>query len=155
MIELPDLKALAGWDERLREVATDRPAVERALASGMTYVGHASLLLGRYAEAVRALRDAAALAPGTATTIRLAEALRCADELAEAERLLRDALAAGDEHEHYALQHLGKTLVDAGRAPEAVGLLERALELRRTAGEPELERSTELALERAHRAAAS
>ncbi len=149
MTGLPDLKRLAEWDERLRERAADVDAVERGLAMGLTYVAHAYYLLGRYDEAIAALTKARDVSPGPAATIRLAEAHRGAGELAEAERLLRDVLPTAGPREHYALQHLGKTLVDAGRPGEAVALLERALEQRRELGDAELVASTELALERA------
>jgi kanamycin kinase len=46
------------------------------------------------------------------------------------------------------LQHLGKTLADAGRSEEATAALERALALRRAAGDPGLVASTEAALDR-------
>ena len=149
MTSLPDLRGLSEWDERLRERASDPAAVERALAQGLTYVAHAYSLLGRYAEAVVALAQARALLPGPAATIRLGEAHRGAGDLGEAERLLRDALAEGGRTEHFALQHLGKTLLDAGRAAEALPVLERALELRRELGDPALIESTALGLERA------
>ena len=47
---------------------------------------------------------------------------------------------------HYALQHLGKTLLDAGARREATALLEDTLALRRAGGDAALIASTERAL---------
>lgn len=152
MTELPDLSSLARMDERLRETAVDAEAVERALARALSYAGNAYRILGRYAEAIAALQEARRLAPGTAATVRLAEAHRCADQLGEAEQLLREALAEPEPaYDHFVLQHLGKTLLDQGRTDEAISCLERALDLRRAQGDAELARSTEQALARARR----
>lgn len=93
------------------------------------------------------------LAPSARARIRLGEAYRCADRLREAEyelcAALRESQTADDEH--YALQHLGKTLADAGCREEAEATLKRALELRRAAGDAELVTSTAAALERLRR----
>jgi tetratricopeptide (TPR) repeat protein len=168
---LPELRRLTRSDERLRDVAADPPAVEAALAAGrkrlaaggdrsrlLGYVGIALRLLGRHGEAIatqRASLDAAADSRSALVArIRLGEALRCADRLDEAERELRAAL---DEAEgqpllrDFALQHLGKTLVDAGRADDALPLLAEALVLREAKGDGELVASTRAALERARR----
>jgi tetratricopeptide (TPR) repeat protein len=86
----------------------------------------------------------------TVATIRLAEAHRSSDRLELAERLLREALGTGTCRD-FGLQHLGKTLLDAGRRDEAIEALEAALLLRRAAGNPALVASTEQALALARR----
>ncbi len=180
MPELPDLKPHGVFDERLREVASEPAAVERALAAGrralteatepreesrlLGYVGNALRMLGRHDEAVAAQARALALAEelGDArgvvvARIRLGEALRCADELERAEAELRTALAAARMQPElaltdFALQHLGKTLLDTGRAGEAEPLLAEALALRQEKGDAALVESTRLALDRARAA---
>lgn len=179
MAELPDLDSLGEFDGRLRAVARDAARVEAALAAARQalaeavepreelrlhgYVGNALRLLGRHEEAVAAQRRALALAErlgdGRAvavTRIRLGEALRCADELEAAETELRAALAETRRAPRlglvdFALQHLGKTLLDAGRADEAQPLLAEALALREAKGDAALVDSTRLALEHASR----
>jgi kanamycin kinase len=149
-------------DADLRETAGDRvivadavAAAERHLAEGETaalhtYAGQAARLLDRGEVAIRHLSRALELAPSARARIRLGEAYRTADRLAEAERELRLALRESQtaDDEHYALQHLGKTLADAGRSEEATAALERALALRRAAGDAGLVASTEAALDR-------
>jgi len=159
-------------DDRLREVAPDRAAVEGAVAvarerlrdpglSGVAraamlgYLGNAERALGNHDAAVATLEkclahaqqldDAHALA---IARIRLGEALRCADRLAESEELLRAAVAEteGTPLHDFALQHLGKCLADRGQTEEAIAILEHALELRQERGDPELVSSTEAAL---------
>jgi tetratricopeptide (TPR) repeat protein len=90
------------------------------------------------------------LAPSPRARIRLGEAYRCADRYPEAERELLAALRESRwaQDEHYALQHLGKTLADAGRRAEALEALEHALALRRADEDSELVASTEAALAR-------
>jgi kanamycin kinase len=169
---LPDLDASVRWDERLRQVPTDPAAVERAVELARAelaatddprelcrlhgYLGNAARLLGRDEEALRQLRRSLELAERladerarTVATIRIGEAHRCFDRLDEAEATLRGALDGAPELRHFALQHLGKTLADQGRAAEAVPLLEEALALRLAEGDEELAASTRLALERA------
>jgi tetratricopeptide (TPR) repeat protein len=175
--ELPDLSSHGVFDERLREVASDPAAVERALAAGRRalaetrepreearlhgYVGNALRMLGLHEEAIGAQAFALALveelgdARGVAVArIRLGEALRCAGELERAEAELRTALASARARPElalmdFALQHLGKTLLDAGRAREAEPLLAEALALRENKGDAALVQSTRLALDRA------
>jgi tetratricopeptide (TPR) repeat protein len=169
---LPDLAELSAWDERLRQVPTEAAAVDRAIELaraelGATadlrkrcrlhgYLGNAARLLGREDEALRELGNSGALADRlgderarTVATIRIGEALRCFDRLDEAEAHLRGALEGPADLRHFALQHLGKTLLDLGRAGEAVEALESALGLRLAAGDESLVASTQLALEHA------
>jgi tetratricopeptide (TPR) repeat protein len=174
--ELPDLASLSRLDERLRETASDAGAVARALdvaeaalaaepepaerARLESYRGNALRLLGRHTAAVAAQRRALELAEAAGAgrralvaRVRLGEALRCADDPPAAAAELRAAAAlarrAQPELLDFALQHLGKALADAGESAEAVAVLEEALALRQAKGEPELVRSTLLALERA------
>jgi tetratricopeptide (TPR) repeat protein len=177
VVELPDLSLHSVFDERLREIASDRAAVQRVLAAGrralaeasdvreevraLGYVGNALRLLGRHEEALAAQTDALALAEelgdaraALVARIRLGEGLRCADELGRAEAELRTALAAARAQPElgltdFALQHLGKTLLDGGRAAEAEPLLSEALALREAKGDSALVESTRLALDRA------
>jgi kanamycin kinase len=146
----------------LRETAADPDVVaealseaERRLAAGETaelqsYAGQAARLLGDHELAIRHLSRALELAPSPRARIRLGEAYRCADRLPAAERELRAALSEseGTPDEHYALQHLGKALADAGRPVDAEDALARALALRRAGGDEELVASTEAALAR-------
>jgi kanamycin kinase len=169
---LPDLDAHVRWDERLRHVPTEPAEVERAIELARAelaatddlpdrcrlhgYLGNAARLLGRDEEALRELGSCLELAEElgderarTVALIRIGEAYRCFDRLDDAEATLRGALDGAAELRHFALQHLGKTLADRGRAAEAVAVLEEALALRRAAGAGTLAESTQLALERA------
>jgi kanamycin kinase len=170
-VSLPELGPLVRFDERLREVALDPAAVEEALreatvaldAAGETadrvsllrYAGDAARILGRADESIAFFRRALEAADGKraiAARIGLGEAYRCADRPVEAVAELEQALADarhGGAYVDFALQHLGKALVDAGGHERAVRLLEEALELRRDRGDAELVESTELALARA------
>lgn len=146
----------------LRETARDRAAVAGALAEAErrlsesetaelhAYAGQAARLLGDGERAIRHLSRVVALAPSARARVRLGEAYRCADRLSEAESELRGALRQSQtaDDEHYALQHLGKTLADAGRREEAAAALERALALRQAAGDAGLVASTQAALDR-------
>ena len=150
-------------DDRLRQVANDRAAVdaalgeaERRLATGETaelheYAGQAARLLGLDEAAIAHLSRALELDPSPQARIRLGEAYRCADRLDEALAELEAALAESRQGplEDFVLQHLGKALADAGRAAEGIAVLEHALVLRREKDEPALIESTEQALERA------
>jgi tetratricopeptide (TPR) repeat protein len=165
---LPDLGSLSREDERLRWTAADEPAVEAAafeaeqqLREGgadqvrlLGYLGNAYRLLGRHTEAVETherARDHAAAAGEprvhAVALVRLGESYRGADRYGDAEAALREALEiAPPEVAHYALQHLGKTLLDGGATADAREVLEEALRQRRAAGKEELVRSSERAL---------
>jgi tetratricopeptide (TPR) repeat protein len=169
---LPDLNRLARM-EALRQVPSDPPAVEHAVAAAeaalasaraerddeavrrlLGYLGGAYRMLGRLDAAIAAHEEERALAEHAAdgsrlvvALIRLGEAYRCADRYDDAAAALRDALAlAPPDLEHFALQHLGKVLLDGGDVSGAEECLERSLELRRALGDPELVASTEQAL---------
>jgi tetratricopeptide (TPR) repeat protein len=173
-MNLPDLEALSREDERLRWVAADPGTVEEAAARAerqlreegadrlrlLGYLGNAYRLLGRHEEAVAAHEGARDLAASreqrrahAVALVRLGESYRCADRLAEAEATLRAAVeVAPPEVAHFALQHLGKTLLDRGAAAESAAVLEEALRLRRERGDQDLVRSSERALEAARSA---
>jgi tetratricopeptide (TPR) repeat protein len=117
------------------------------------YLGNAARLLGRDEEAIRELGRSLELADElddaralTTAAIRLGEAHRCFDRLAEAEAWLRPAVEGPRDLRDFALQHLGKTLLDAGRTDEALQALEAALELRLAKGDASLAASTQQAL---------
>jgi tetratricopeptide (TPR) repeat protein len=168
-VPLPDLDAICDWDERLRRVPSDPAAVELAFELARAeldatedperqcrlhgYLGNALRLLGRDEEAVRELRRGLELDDDlgderarTVAAIRLGEAHRCFDRFEEAEAWLRPALDGPPDLRDFTLQHLGKTLLDAGRTEEAVQALEAALELRLAKGDASLVASTEQAL---------
>jgi len=86
-----------------------------------------------------------------ANLIRLGEAHKYRDEHETAESLFREALAMtsaadADPLHDFALQHLGKCLLEQGRYDEALQHLEQALELRRAKGNQQLIESTEAAI---------
>lgn len=166
-MNLPDLRRLVRFDERLREVPVDREAVESAFEAAtraleadpddvtlLSYAGNASRILGRGEESIALFERALAAAAGehgVVARIGLGEAYRCADRpdeaVAELEAALSDARHAGS-HVDFALQHLGKAVLDAGDPTRAGILLAEALELRRRRGDAALIESTELALAR-------
>lgn len=100
---LPDLAELVTFDQRLREVPTDIPALERCAArarehlqdpangerdrlQALGYLGNVERVLGRHNEAIVLLQECANLAgrlddqrAEVVARIRLGEALRCAD----------------------------------------------------------------------------
>jgi tetratricopeptide (TPR) repeat protein len=173
---LPDLETLSVFDDRVRGVARDAEAVRRVIARAsaeleearrrgdrageqwlLGYLGNAARLLGEHDAAVARLRESLTLADAlgderraVVALIRLGEAHRCAGEPRAAEPLLQDALAraeaAAPDLLDFALQHLGKALLDVGDTTRAREHLERALELRHAKGDAELIESTRAAL---------
>jgi tetratricopeptide (TPR) repeat protein len=175
--DLPDLRPATRFDAALREVPSD-PAilshgVERAhamLAAAryrddaasivrmLGYLGNAYRILGYADEAVAVLTEAVeqARAAGDqraalANRIRLGEALKYQGDIAQAERLFREAARVAQhtdlgDYRDFALQHLGKCRLEQGDAAEAVPLLEQALALRHDKGDPDLIASTTSAL---------
>lgn len=135
---------------------------QTALVRALGYLGEALRVAGRLVEAEGVLNEALARARRRdderlviAALIRLGECHRCADAYPRGEPLLREAVdRAADQdgtlYRDFALQHLGKLLIDAGRAAEAIPVLTEALRLRHAAGKAALVASTEEALDRAH-----
>lgn len=135
---------------------------QRAMIRILGYLGErlagrldeADATLSEALTASRLAKDARSIVVGL---IRLGELRRCQDRYADAEVFLREALAIAEDPGHpecamyrdFALQHLGKTVLDAGRRDEAVALLERALTIRTASGAASLIASTEQALRRA------
>ncbi|MDQ3549840.1 MAG: tetratricopeptide repeat protein [Chloroflexota bacterium] len=102
-------------------------------------------------EALERSRSAGNRNAEVANLIRLGEAHTYRDEHAIAEPLFREALTlstGGDAHalHDFALQHLGKCLLEMGRYDESIACLELALALRREQGISSLTESTEAAL---------
>jgi len=119
LTDLPDLSAFTAFDERLREVPADRPAIAAAARAALAalaearaaedraavlrllgYLGEARRVLGQHDGAVAALEEALALAgelgearAEVANAIRLAEAHKYRGDLELAETMLRDILA--------------------------------------------------------------
>jgi tetratricopeptide (TPR) repeat protein len=164
-MSLPDLRLLVRFDEQLREAPLDREAVENALSAAtraldahpddvklLVYAGNAARILGRADESIALFERALAAAEGeraSAARIGLGEAYRCADRPAEAVAQLEAALSEARHtgaHLDFALQHLGKAVLDAGDQARAAALLEEALELRRHKGDAALIESSERAL---------
>jgi len=158
-------KALATGEQELalaRAVA-DPVRLRRALV----WCGTAHRIAGAYEPAEHQLREALELARDAGDTaqligmtIRLAELDRCRDAFPTAETLLQLALRLGERHgigtyRDVALQHLGKTLTDAGKPDAAITLLEEALEIRQQKGASTLVESTLQALDRARELAGS
>lgn len=126
-------------------------------------IGNDQRALGNLVEAEMFLTEAVALARTlgdrrreAADLIRLATARQYGGQHTEAEALFREAViltASGDaaDYEDFALQHLGKCLVEMGRVDEAIACFDRALVLRWMKADPALIASTEQAL---HAAAA-
>lgn len=102
-------------------------------------------------EAVERARSAANRNAEVANLIRLGEAHKYRDEHAIAEPLFRQALALSTEGDartlhDFALQHLGKCLIEMGKYDEAIVSLEQALDIRRGKATQALIESTEQAL---------
>lgn len=170
-IALPGLESLTTQDCLLRQAPMDREkflaaieAVERDLQQvrnredpvltlrrcGFLSDGHR--ILGNFETARGLIGEAFKLAgnaprPTIANLIRLAEIERYAHHYKRAEALLLQALrsinAAGDEaYRDFALQHLGKTYLNAGRFPEAQATSRQALDIRLARGNASLGAST-------------
>jgi tetratricopeptide (TPR) repeat protein len=141
--------------------STGDPVAELRLRG---YLGTAHRILGHWRSALTHLRAAYSLARAVkspsaevVSLVRLGEAERCRDAFPRAEAYFREALAKirGDPrmvvYEDFALQHLGKCLLDAGAHAEAVSCLEAALKLRKCKADAALVASTEAALALARR----
>jgi tetratricopeptide (TPR) repeat protein len=149
-------RGIAVAEERLGAARAECDWVEVARLLG--YLGDAYRVLYRLDEAIRVLDEALSLSRQVgdqrliiANTVRLGEANRYRDDIATAEPLLRDAVQLARESKHvvyegFALQHLGKCLMDAGEFSEAVSVLKESLAIRRASGRDDLVSSTERAL---------
>lgn len=161
-----------GEDETIRErIAENLDRLLEARESGematrlqlLGQIGNDQRALGNLLEADMFLTDAVALARTLGDTrreamngIRLATARQYQGQHADAEAIFRAALAlaqSGDaaDYEDFALQHLGKCLVEMGRIDEAVECFDRALVLRWMKADADLIASTEQALHAAQR----
>lgn len=148
-----------------RELDQARASGDAArLRKALTWLGTARRIAGMYEQAeadldesLQLARDAGDDSQVIGAMIRLAELYRCRDEFSRAEILLRLTLKVIEKtgqttYRDFALQHLGKTLIDANRVIDAVPYLEEALAIRQQKQSPDLITSTEEALTRAHSA---
>lgn len=133
-LQFVDLKLLGELGEHARilgELEASRHYLERALALAREYEDHGRIV---------------------ANLIRLGTTLQYLNEHSAGEALMREALTLTDQpatcHYHdFALQHLGKLLVETGATKEARTLFEQALILRQQKGEAGLIASTQQALD--------
>lgn len=151
----------------MRAIARATALLDRAEGDEATkvrlsgYLGNAYRLIGRLADAAMHLESAIALASKRgderaylANLIRLGETRKFQERHGEAEQLFRAALDLSTNPaaphlrvlEDFALQHLGKCLIEQGRGAEAVPLLVQALDIRRAKADESLIASTEAAL---------
>lgn len=148
------MRAAVEW---LRARAASAEATEQARLLGLA--GGYARMTGDLGLSARLLGDAVALADelgyarlGLRLRIRLAHTRQWQGAFADSDRLLEQAVRRCREEAgladllDFALQHHGKSLLDQGRATEAVACLEEALALRQRKGDAELVASTELAL---------
>lgn len=147
--------------DRLLEARDDGDVVERLQLLGR--IGNDQRSLGNLTEAEMFLTEAVALARTlgarrheAANLIRLATARQYGGQHVEAEAMFREAVAltaSGDaaDYEDFALQHLGKCLVEMGWVEAAIACFDRALVIRWMKADADLIASTEAAL---HAAAA-
>jgi HTH-type transcriptional regulator, pleiotropic regulator of extracellular virulence genes len=119
-------------------------------------IGEHYRMLGEYNAALIYLQNAVELVrklgdsrQEIANLLRLATTLQYADRHAEALPLFRDALvkSRGGSYEDFALQHMGKCLVELGQIEEARTCFEAALVIRQIKGDTELLASTHEALD--------
>src|SRR3954452_5594413 len=142
--------------DRLLEARDAGDAAARLALLGQ--IGNDQRNLGNLIEAEMFLTEAVALAATlgdrrreVANRVRLATTCQYGGRHAEAEALFRVALdltRAGEaaDYEDFALQHLGKCLVEMGRVDEAIECFDRALVLRWMRADPKLIASTEATL---------
>ncbi|MFE2283868.1 tetratricopeptide repeat protein [Streptomyces sp. NPDC059443] len=160
------LQHLITHDDDLRMVPANREHLAAAaeelrgdLRNRVRWIGIGLLSLGSYGEACAFLRQALDLAEASgnvrsviATELNLGDAHRYAGETETAGMLYRDALdAARAGHPDlvdFALQHVGKHLMEQGDLVGARTHLREALQLRIAKGDADLVESTEAALDR-------
>jgi tetratricopeptide (TPR) repeat protein len=152
-------------NDRLRMVPTDTAALQLVVTelrasedpTDRRRLGVGLIALGQYSEAVvvldLAVRDAVSITDPhaeVASRINLGDAFRYHGDLqaalTEYQRALAVARAEVAELLDFALQHLGKHYLDAGRPNDASDCLTEALTLRKAKGDLELIASTEAAL---------
>lgn len=141
---------------QLERVKAGPDALEVIRMTGL--IGEEYRFLGEYETVLPLLEEALAGAQQLGARrlemvncIRLATAYQYAGCHNKAEALFRRALELAREPEHadrldFALQHLGKCLVEMGRLEEATACFEEALALRQAKGDAGLIASTEQAL---------
>ncbi|MEJ7838800.1 MAG: hypothetical protein WKF81_08285 [Thermomicrobiales bacterium] len=149
--------AMETWRRELERARTsgDRRRLRTVLAN----LGSGYRILGDFERADTCLIEARRLASADGSTvatiaadIRLAELDRCHNRYAEAEQRLRSVIdrievSESDQFLDFALQHLGKVLIDSGQFDDAQQTLERSLLLRKAIQDPELIASTLQALD--------
>lgn len=161
---LRTINEFIAYDERQRMVPADRARLAAVVSAArdrgptdhatLRAVGIGLLVLGEHGDAIGHLERALDLADTSgrriAASVNLADAHRYSGDPAASEALCRTALSLArreaPELVSFALQHLGKTLAEAGRVREAREALEEALALRVAAGDPELIESSRAAL---------
>jgi tetratricopeptide (TPR) repeat protein len=138
--------------EFLRLGRPDRATELRLLGE----VGNGLRCLGQHREAIPYLERAVVLAQAlgdarreAANRVRLATARQFAGEADRAETDLRAALGVHPDYDDFALQHLGKLLVERDRLREGLTCLSEALRRRQVRGDPELVASSQEAVDAA------
>lgn len=136
----------------LRDVADDRPALEAALIDAAPPDRVFLLrILGRVDQAIAEGEKLLAGACDWRTLLLVAHAYEWNGEFARAAALQRRALALADTPSRLATtqQHIGKRLFDEGLYGKALLKFEEALATR-TLIDPELARSSQVAVDRVH-----
>lgn len=162
-----NLREAARWPERIAfAIRRARKQLQQARDEGndtqilrtLGYLTDACRIVGERdaavaygQEAIERARAAGNRNAEVANLIRLGEAHKYRDEHAIAEPLFREALTLSVDGEaralhDFALQHLGKCLLEEGHYDESIAFLEQALDLRREKGVQPLIDSTEQAL---------
>jgi tetratricopeptide (TPR) repeat protein len=136
----------------LRLGAPDQETELRLLSE----VGNGLRCLGQHREAISYLERAVVLAQDlgdsrreAANRVRLGTARQFAGEMDEAETDLRAALGVHPDYDDFALQHLGKLLVECDRVQEGLTCLCEALRQRHLKADPELIASSRQAVDAA------
>jgi tetratricopeptide (TPR) repeat protein len=116
-------------------------------------VGNGLRGLGQHREAIpyleRAVRAAQRLGDSrreAANRVRLGTARQFAGDVDAAEADLRAAIGVHPDYDDFALQHLGKLLVERDRLREGLDCLRESLRLRQVKGDPELIASSQEAV---------
>jgi tetratricopeptide (TPR) repeat protein len=116
-------------------------------------VGNGLRCLGHHREAIPYLERAVVAAQQlgdrrreAANRVRLGTARQFAGEIDRAEVDLRAALGVHPDYDDFALQHLGKLLVERGRLREGLDCLSESLGRRQVKGDPELIASSQEAV---------